>query len=1406
MICQTHRSTWLLVALSCALIATPAVAGVAPPAELTLTLGPLSLRPGAEVTASLTVRSRHALRDVVIQWSTEGAAAPAGTPAVTLGDLSAGELRTLGLRVRLPRAGHGLVAAELSATLDGAPFGQRADLYLLIDDDTVRVGDRGFGALDRERLHRLHAGRAGDPAAARALERLLGAGAFEVATGPSAPSAPPPPEDAVVRAYKGVEPAPLLAPGGTVTVHGTIQWRDAFGAAHAAPYVSVEIHDEEAVASDVVRTTMTDVNGNYTVTIDNDDGLGQGGRDIFVRAVSRSGTTRIDPGFLGRTYNLDSSVHPEVADGADLPISLLANNSEDNNTAFSVLAAVVQAELAVYDLLGTFPAGIQTNFPSSPSGSYFQPDTGTLNIDLKDRFDWDVIHHEYCHSLSHTYGLDDEPGGTHSLGENLAERLGKSAGLRLAWGEGLATYLGISLQRTRGMQALGIPNVGDTGYDNTENATFTYDLEGVASGRYGNGEDNEVMVQRILYDLYDADRDDRDEIALGALAVWQTLVAAKPHTLSAAWNAFATGQSLEMQTKLGAIFADWGVAPELRRPNDGGVLRENINFEWEAHGGGPTYPLNRFSIEFYSPDLTTLRHDATVTIAPGETPRWQPTPEDRALLQRYLPLKWIVRGTNTASPQTGDYVSPPFTLGGVRLGFTVDDTGSMGEEIGSVRAALTRFVSFLATEPQPPGIALVTFKDAPSLRIASDDLAQIQAAVDGLGASGGGDCPEGSVGALALTADTMQPGGVIFFDTDADPLPGSDMAGTIAKLRARRIRVEVLLSGSCTEEIAAPALAAPSGHFAPEVGDDHGDNAPGATTVGARVTPFEGVVAPAGDRDYFSFAAIAGTQYRLEVAVASGFDSVLTAYDTNGTTALGFDDDGGANRGSLLAFTAPADGTYFVAVGGFGDSTGSYRLVVSTGPAGGPTGAIQAYAQLAAETGGVFVFLPGVNAGGDPARRYESAALDIMIGSVAPAIPFVEPASVPQGATLVLTVHGLRTNFSAATVVAFAASGITVGAPTVRSATRLEVPVQIAPGATLGFTDVTVTTPLGAVTERAVGHDALQVTAPPSGPTVTGVVPGMLTLGERTELRVFGINTHFDSTSVLALGPGVTVGAISAPSPTELRVQVAVATDRAALGYHNVSVTTGGEVAGESVTGPLLVIERLAASIPRILGVSPAEGRPGAALTLRATGENTHFAAGVSTVELSPEGVGVSAVRVLDPTTIEIDVQIDPGATLGFRDLVVTTGGEAAAGLGVFAVTTGAGGCTAVAECDDAEPCTENQCADGRCTYPDETGIDAVLCAFGRSLDAAACSGQPVPAAVGKRFAKARSLVERAAVSPKPKKAQKLLKKAAKTLTGAVKQIGKAERRKKKALSAECAAALRAVVSGAQQRVQGFQF
>ncbi|MDP2901666.1 MAG: VWA domain-containing protein [Methylovulum sp.] len=149
----------------------------------------------------------------------------------------------------------------------------------------------------------------------------------------------------------------------------------------------------------------------------------------------------------------------------------------------------------------------------------------------------------------------------------------------------------------------------------------------------------------------------------------------------------------------------------------------------------------------------------------------------------------------------------------LKISMVIDDTGSMGGELIGVKSALTDFVNTRSSDPEniTRGVSyeLISFKDSPTLRLANtEDGSAAISAVNTLSASGGGDCPEDSLGALNLSlaniASDENSEGEIVLVTDASPR-GGDVDAVIAQAQDLGVKVNVMLSGDCVASSAAAA-------------------------------------------------------------------------------------------------------------------------------------------------------------------------------------------------------------------------------------------------------------------------------------------------------------------------------------------------------------------------------------------------------------------------------------------------------------------------------------------------------------------------------------------------------------------------------------------------------------------------
>ena len=150
-----------------------------------------------------------------------------------------------------------------------------------------------------------------------------------------------------------------------------------------------------------------------------------------------------------------------------------------------------------------------------------------------------------------------------------------------------------------------------------------------------------------------------------------------------------------------------------------------------------------------------------------------------------------------------------------------------------------------------------------------------------------------------------------------------------AQVEARRGLSEEMLalldSSGCGELFAAaPGDDQP---IAPDVADDHGDDI-GSATAAAVGSYFEAALDHGGDVDYFSFQAEEGERYQIDIELRTLEDSELTLYNAGGWE-LAYNDDYGDSLASRIAWTAPESGEFYVEVGAYDATGGTYALTIA---------------------------------------------------------------------------------------------------------------------------------------------------------------------------------------------------------------------------------------------------------------------------------------------------------------------------------------------------------------------------------------------------------------------------------------------------------------------------------------------
>lgn len=193
---------------------------------------------------------------------------------------------------------------------------------------------------------------------------------------------------------------------------------------------------------------------------------------------------------------------------------------------------ICEAEYVPYNYAATFaePVGAaKVYYPANTIGY----DNGILKFDKRDYNNWDVLNHEYGHHICNELELCEIPQGRlpHKMHEDLSQIYGNELGLKLAYSEGLASYIGFAAQYYYRNIYGDIDLVGDYIYidliRNNTSCNF-YDWHPSRVGyNYFRGEATEAAVLSSLAKLLDdVPQRSGDDVALGDQAMWDAILSA----------------------------------------------------------------------------------------------------------------------------------------------------------------------------------------------------------------------------------------------------------------------------------------------------------------------------------------------------------------------------------------------------------------------------------------------------------------------------------------------------------------------------------------------------------------------------------------------------------------------------------------------------------------------------------------------------------------------------------------------------------------------------------------------------------------------------------------------------------------------------------------------------------------
>ncbi len=459
----------------------------------------------------------------------------------------------------------------------------------------------------------------------------------------------------------------ITANGKNLTVSGALTWTDSNGASHPLKQAKVEIVDEDDSSNEVVGTTYTSSNGTFSVTFANQTGAEEdGGCDIFVRAYPASSNIAVK-----QTSNVNYSLYTPTTSNVTGNVDTIYQVLKPCNTsnAFQIHQAGIVGAQYVKSLSGTAPALLNFRYPYSDSGSNYY-NGSYVAIKSSSYYSWDIILHEYGHYIQDVYNIEDNPGGTHYIDNNNIDTFvsngstlatAKDKGCRLSWGEGWATYFGLSAQLHQNVSSMGIPGAGDAAYHNLSGG-WSRDCESYT----GCGEGNEMAVTCVLWDLADSTSwngsktEAHDSFALGYQTVWNYSVNSGATTFSDFMKYVYSILSNTNYRNVGKILAAQNITAATPKTNNSTSSSYYFSsdsaptFTWTATNGS-TQCADNYALQIYDTSMNLIY---SISIASGKTSHTLSATRWQNLKTNYSDgFYWCVRVTPSSTPTTGPYYS-----------------------------------------------------------------------------------------------------------------------------------------------------------------------------------------------------------------------------------------------------------------------------------------------------------------------------------------------------------------------------------------------------------------------------------------------------------------------------------------------------------------------------------------------------------------------------------------------------------------------------------------------------------------------------------------------------------------------------------------------------------------------------
>ncbi|WP_174274766.1 hypothetical protein [Sphingomonas bacterium] len=220
--------------------------------------------------------------------------------------------------------------------------------------------------------------------------------------------------------------------------------------------VQVQIWDSDTISpDDLLGTTTTDTDGNYTITVTNDDGAFGGGVDVYLYVSARQpklAELQLIPDGEGGYVPFYYAWRSPTVDNITVRTYTMNFSITDQAAAASLWSGLSRAQAIQTGFGGHGAEYVEVRYPGLTPGDFFLNNIINFNYTTNTP---EVAGHEYGHAImwqAYNHWFPPNSGGSHSYCA--------PATAGLAWSEGFATYIGLNASGTSGVYHW---VVGDTG-------------------------------------------------------------------------------------------------------------------------------------------------------------------------------------------------------------------------------------------------------------------------------------------------------------------------------------------------------------------------------------------------------------------------------------------------------------------------------------------------------------------------------------------------------------------------------------------------------------------------------------------------------------------------------------------------------------------------------------------------------------------------------------------------------------------------------------------------------------------------------------------------------------------------------------------------------------------------------